>query len=183
MSFDAKIYSRVPKRVYAIQYFPYAELPQVKDIIIKVPEMPASFYAQPDPNDVFAGGDMSQVYSNGVKTIDVCTHGEVMLGGNQKAMVKPKDFVIYNEQSKVAIGVVPKDDFLEMYTDKFDLCEVCLKKAQDLTAARTAPKINLTITEIMQLIQSGEGYKLDDGTLIKSLQELADFAGKNGIKL
>lgn len=183
MAFEAKIYSRVPKRVFAIQYFPYAELPQVKDIVIKVPEMPQSFYSQPDPNDVFAGGDMSQVYANGVKTIDVCTHGEVMLGGTQKALVKPKDFVIYNEQSQMAIGVVPKDDFLEMYTDKFDLCEDCLKKAQDLTASRMPPKINLTITEIMKLIQSGEGYKLDDGTLIKSLQELADFAGKNGIKL
>jgi len=183
MSFDAKIYSRVPKRVYAIQYFPYAELPQVRDIVIKVPEMPQSFYSQTNTNDIFAGNDLQNAYSNGVKTIDVCTHGEVLLGGSQKTVVKPKDFVIYNEQTQVAIGVVPKDDFLDMYTDRFDLGEVCLKKAQDIASARNPVKVDLGISEIMKLIQSGEGYKLDDGTVIRSLQDLADFATKNGIKI
>lgn len=177
-----KIYNRIPKQIIAIQYFPYAPIPSVKHIIIKVPDLPPNSLDY-NQNDIL-GPDMSQVYANGgMKTLDVCIHGEVLLGGTQKAMVKPTDFVIYNQQTLIPIGVIPEKDFGDLYTDKFELCESCLAKAQGLKQAPIHTNKQISIPEIVELIKSGVGWDAGNGVILKSEADLIDFVKKNGIKI
>lgn len=176
-----KIYNRIPKQVIGIQYFPYAPIPNVKHITIKVPDIPSSTFDS-NQNDIL-GPDMTQIYAgNGMKTIEVCTHGEVLLGGSQKAKVNPTDYVIYNQQTLIPIGVIPEKDFNDMYTDKFELCPTCLENAQGLVKPQPKPE-NLSIPDIVNLIRSGQGWEVGDGTVIRSERDLMEFISKAGIKL
>lgn len=177
-----KIYNRIPKQIIAVQYFPYAPVPNVKHIIIKVPELPNNAFDS-NQNDIL-GPDMTQLYAgNGVKTIDVCTHGEVLIGGSQKAIVKPSDYVIYNQQTLIPINVIPEKDFGDLYTDKFELCENCLTKAQGIKIQNQKSDSTPSIPEIVELIKSGIGWDVGNGIIIRSETELVEYIGKHGIKL
>jgi hypothetical protein len=178
-----KIFNRIPKQIIAVQYFPYAPVPNVKHIVTKVPDLPAATW-EANQNDIL-GPDMTQLYAQGagMKTIDVCTHGEVLLGGTQKAIVKPTDFVIYNQQTLIPIGVIPERDFGDLYTDKFELCEKCLASAQGLKQAPPPSDKQLSMPEIVNLITSGIGWDVGNGIVIRSEKELIEYMSKNGIKL
>lgn len=180
MAIIGKIYNRIPKQVIGNQWFPYSGISHVKDIIIKVPELPQSSYTNIDP---ILGADMSNAYANGLKTIEVCTHGEVILGSNQKpSKVNPRDFVIYNVDSGLPIGIVPEKDFLDMYTDQFELCPDCNQNAAKMRGELYKKEEPLSINQIIELIRSGQGYDIGNGVIIKSEQELIEYAQKVGVK-
>lgn len=179
-----KIYNRIPKQIIAVQYFPYAPVPNVKHVVIKMPDFPSGVW-DANQNDVL-GPDMSQLYASGtagVKTIDVCTHGEVLLGGTQKAIVKPTDYVIYNQSSLIPIGVIPEKDFGDLYTDKFELCETCLANAQGLKSTPVQSGKQPSLPEIAELIRTGIGWDTGTGVILKSESDLINYMKNNGINL
>lgn len=172
-----KLFTRIPKRVYAKQWTPFSSIPAVVDVLIDIPQPPPqqSF----DPKDILRGSEVENYMQNASKMIKVCTHGRATLSNGQQVQVNPRDFVLYNEKTFEPIGVVPEQDFLDMYTDKFELCQSCLSKSEFLRMGGRIPSIQ----ELINMIENGTEIPLDGGKSIKTVNELIDFANKNGINL
>jgi hypothetical protein len=171
------IFTRIPKRVYSKQWTPFSNLPNVVDVLIDIPQPPPqqSF----DPKDILRGSEVENYFSQGSKMIRVCTHGRCTLGNGQTVQVNPRDFVLYNEKSFEPIGVIPESDFMEMYTDKFELCPTCLAKSEFLRMGGRIPHID----ELIKMIENGTEIPLDNGKSIKTVPELIEFANLNGINI
>lgn len=170
------LYTRIPKRVYAKQWTPFSNTPNVIDVLIDIPEPPPSQTF--DPKDILRGSEVENYFSQGSKMIKVCTSGRCTLLNNQVVAVQPRDFVLYNEKRE-PIGVVPEADFIEMYTDKFELCANCLAKSEFLRLGGRIPNIE----ELVKMIESGTEIPLDNGKSIKSVSDLIEFATANGINI
>ena len=170
-----KVYNKIPRKVLARQWTPWAGLPHVRDIEIEIPEPAPSEKFKPE--DILRDSEMSNFYSNPQKTIKVCIKGQVRLQSGAIINVSARDFVLYDFDSKIPISVISEDSFLENYSEKFSLCEKCEIKAIVLTS----PK-NLA-DQYINILKSGEKITLDDGTVISSIEELNNwFEKKNAVE-
>ena len=170
-----KIYTRIPKRVYAKQWTPYSVLPYVENTFIDVPE--PAINAPIKPEEIISQ-DVSAYFAAANKTMRVCVSGLVAIG-NDKVIVKPLDYVCYSEISQTPVAVIGEKAFLEGYTDGFELCASCLAKSQVIRGGGTIP----TLEDLVKSLESGRSVTLSDGTLIKSFEELQTWAALQGIKL
>jgi hypothetical protein len=176
MSDFGKLYTRVPKRVYARQWTPYSILPYVENVFIDVPQplAPATF----QPEDIVKN-DVTNYFQTVPKNIKVCINGIVTLGNGEKLQVEPLNYVLYSEVSQVPISVVTADIFDEAYTTKFELCAVCLAKSQAIRGGGILP----TFEDLIKVLEAGKALTFEDGTVIKTFQDLQSWANKNGIAL
>jgi hypothetical protein len=172
-----KLYTRIPRKVYALKWTPHSLLPGVEEISIEVPEQPPKV-ENFDPREILAGSQMHNYYTQPQKLIRVVIKGQVLING-ALLNVMPTDFVLYCEKTKEPIGVLNEKDFLELYTDKFELCGMCSSKAEFIKNGGRLP----TIDDFVKLLQEGKEIKLENGVILKSIADLRDFAAKHGINL
>jgi len=173
-----KLYTRVPKRVYAKQWTPYSQLPYVENVFLDVPEPiapPTAF----GPEDIVKNQDVSNYFQAVPKTIRVCISGIVTLGNGEKATVEPLNYVLYSEVSQVPIAVISADVFNESYTTRFELCPVCLAKSQAIRGGGTIP----TFEDLIKVLEAGKSLTFEDGTVIKTFADLQEWATKQGVQL
>lgn len=177
MSDFGKVYSRVPKRVFAKQWTPYSILPFVENVFIDMPQQ------QPqkpfDPSDVLASNENVQNYfAAAPKIVKVCVSGSVMLAG-EKYIVEPLNWVLYSEVSQVPIDVITNEVFMASYTDKFELCPLCLAKSQAIRMTGKLP----TFDDLVKSLEKGNMITLEDGSVIRSFADLSAWAERSGVKL
>jgi len=170
-----KIVTRIPKRVFARQWYPYSRLPYVDDIIVDV----TSSQLQTDFNpEVSSKAD--EMFKSPYRSLKACIHGLIKYGDGSTEKVHPREYVLYHETAKMPIGKISEDDFKTQYSDNIELCNACQAKVFVQTKAVKAPQ---SLAEVMALLAQGKEIRLDDGTIIKSKEDLEDWARRKGIAL
>jgi hypothetical protein len=172
-----KLYTRVPKRVYARQWTPYSVLPYVENVFIDVPQpiAPSTF----QPEDVLKSQDVTNYFQTVPKNIKVCINGIVTLGNGEKLQVDPLNYVLYSEVSQVPLSVITAEIFDEAYTTRFELCAICLAKSQAIRGGGVLP----TFEDLIKVLEAGKTLTFEDGTVIKTFQDLQLWATNNGVPL
>ncbi len=157
-----KSYSRIPSQVYARQWTPYSTLPFVDNSFVEIPEPQEQ--KQFSARDILDSGVDS--YLKPHKLIKACLYAFVTLSSGERKLVKPLDYVLYSI-AQIPIAVMSDDKFKAEYTDGFSLCQTCSAKAQ--------------ISAIVASIEAGNSVTLDDGTVLKTVEDLEAFKQKIGI--
>lgn len=177
MSDFGVLYTRTPKRSYARQWTPYLNLPYVENTFIDVPQQQVQ---KPfDPNEIVENGDVTNYFAAAPKIIKICVSGVVTLGNGEKVIVEPLNWVLYSETSQVPIDVVTETVFNNSYTDKFELCPACLAKSQALRAGGKIP----TFDDLIKTLENGNCLTLQDGVVIRTFEDLQNWASKSGVKI
>jgi hypothetical protein len=171
-----KLYTRIPKRVFARQWTPYSDLPFVTNIFMDI--------AEPQLNSPLKAEDLltqnvDSYFQSANKTVKVCINATVTLASGDIKTVLPLDWVCYSEISNTPVNVVTDVWFKESYTDRFELCPACLSKSHIIRGGGTIP----TFEDIVRCLETGKEVRLSDGTVVKSFEDLKVFAELQGVKI
>ncbi len=171
-----KLYTRIPKRVFAKQWTPYSVLPYVTNVFMDMPEPQAT---TPLKAEDILGQDVNTYFQSANKTIKVCISATVVLASGDTKVVQPLDWVCYSEVSQTPVNVVTDAWFRDSYTDRFELCPTCLTKSQVIRGGGTIP----TFEDIVRCLEQGKEVRLSDGTSVKSFDDLKIWAELQGVKI
>jgi hypothetical protein len=148
MSFD-KIYTRVPRSVYALQWLPFARLPNVTNIMGEVTEATATTYMGQsyNPADPFQPPRKPQI---------TCIGGKVRIGDKERDL-NPYDYVVYSCETNLPIQVIPEEAFKELYVDgsKFTLCQTCSDNIKSLNSSEPRKTPPNSIEEYIKILING----------------------------
>ena len=170
-----KLVTRIPKRVYARQWFPYSRLPYVDDAIVDV----TSSQLQSDfTPELTAKND--EMFKSPYRAMKACIHGVIKYGDGSNEKIQPREYVLYHESAKMPIGKISEDDYKSQYSDTIELCQTCQSKVYMQSKNIKAPQ---SLAEVMAHLAKGKEIKLDDGTLIKGKEDLEEWARKKGLSL
>jgi hypothetical protein len=173
MSFE-KIYTRVPKSVYALQWLPFARLPSVQNIMGEVVEASASTYMGSSYN-------ASDPFQPPRRPRLTCIGATVKIGEEDKE-VQPHDYVIYSCETQQPIAVIAERVFSSIYVDSsiFSLCKDCSEKVKGLSTSSELPK---NAEGIINILRAGGYVDVKDditGTAIRisTIDEFKAYAAK-----
>lgn len=163
---------RVPKKVIALQWYPFMKLNYVENIMGEVVSATASTYmgASYNPNDPFQPPQKPKM---------TCIGARVKCG-DKVYELEPSDYVIYDVTTSLPIQVLKESIFLGNYvvTEKFELCNDCAAKVAELN--NSAPPIPKTIEECISALERGEVLDLGKGKIIRTIAEFKKWAAENG---
>jgi hypothetical protein len=165
-------YTRIPKKVLAVQWYPSMKLNYVENVMGEVVSATASTYmgASYNPNDPFQPPQKPRM---------ACIGGRVKCG-DKVFDLEPSDFVIYDIDTGFPIQVLNESTFLNAYTlsQNLELCSVCMEKVVGLNGSKSpTPK---SIEDCIALLERGEPLDLGNGKVIRTIAEFKKWAAENG---
>jgi len=164
---------RIPVKIEAKQWLPFARLPHVENIMGEV--QPANAQTH-----IGISHDISSLYQPPKKPKLTCIGARVLIG-DKLFELAPHDYVIYNIDTGTPIQVINESLFDSNYisTDKFELCSDCAAKVKAL--ASNSGETFKSLDEYIKLLEQGKYFTIM-GKKITTVEELnalrAELAAK-----
>lgn len=172
-----RTYTRIPKTVYALQWLPYARLPNVTNVMgeVTMPGFTTSMGLAYNPADPLQPPRQPKI---------TCIGGKVRIG-EQDYDLEPHDWVIYSCENNQPIQVLPEKMFSQIYVDSavFKLCDSCSELAKSINKPAENKTFNEFANEYLNLLRLGKTviFPSPSGNIeIKTEQEFRDYCAKFG---
>jgi hypothetical protein len=171
-----RTFTRIPKTVFALQWLPFARLPNVTNVMGEVvqPNFTTSMGLAYNANDPFQPPKQPKI---------TCVGATVRLN-EQEVNIEPFDWIIYSCDTKQPIQVLSEKMFAVMYVDStvFKLCDTCAEIAKSINSSspQTDPQ---SLQDFLAILKMGKPIIVPtaNGQMeFKTEQEFRDFCAKFG---
>lgn len=172
-----KTYTRIPKTVFALQWLPFARLPNVTNVMGEVvqPNFTTSMGLAYNPTDPFQPPKQPKI---------TCIGATVRLN-EQEVNIEPFDWIIYACDNKQPIQVLSEKMFAVMYVDStiFKLCDTCAEIAKSINGSVTLQNDPQSLEDYLAILKAGRSIKVptqNGDMMFYKEQEFRDFCAKFG---